>query len=122
MSPTDTKVEQIPVETPLVPEPEKPEAEISDPALALKEFERRILTDIKNLKTIEDNAKREATRLAILTTLANKELEWKSLRETVGFKKELADLFVSTIDELRQKVEDDRKPEANQTWEWIKDK
>lgn len=108
MTNEDTKIEQIP--NPKVDTPEVvPNTESADVSLDLEDFKKKTLMEIEWLKDIADDTKREQKRLDILNTLATKELELKSLKETVGFKKELADLFASTIDELKKKVEEDRE-------------
>jgi hypothetical protein len=110
MSPIDTKVEQTPVESPLVSPVEKQQKTIQDVSADLEKFKKEKLADIESLKDIAED-KKEEKRKNILLAIADKQKEIEDLQQNFTTQQDLDALKKMILDfaELKQKVEDSKK-------------
>lgn len=110
MSPTDTKIEETPVEAPIVSPVEKQQKTIQDVSADLEKFKKEKLADIESLKDIADD-KKEEKRKNILLAIADKQKEIEDLQQNFTTQQDLDALKKMILDfaELKQKVEDSKK-------------
>ena len=122
MSTQDQKIEQAPIENPPISPVEVQKKSIQQISDDLEKFKKEKLQDIEALKDVAED-KREEKRKDILTAIADKQKEIESLKNNFTTTQDLESLKKMILDfnELKQKVENDKKGGFEKAWDKVKD-